>query len=194
MPLAVIFYDIKMFKVTNDIPKLFADFNNANTKGRLRLTTNGTLADIKRLNLELKEGMQVFIDDNDTLTTIGYIRYSDEEKIWVAEINWNDIQHSDNLLDGSRKIEIEKQFKNYRQLLQNAKSIETDKSLEKQYDLHLNWLDKIEIAFNNNDIILLTNLIEQESRSYGWSYLPNDYGEKVETAFWNLKKLINDKG
>jgi hypothetical protein len=42
------------------------------------------------------------------------------------------------------------------------------------------------------DTALLTNLIEQESRSYGWSYLPNDYGEKVETAFWNLKKIIVD--
>ncbi len=82
-----------MIRVTVDIPKRFADFNNADSKGRLRLTTNGTLADLTRLNLELKEGMRVLIDDDETLTTIGYIRYSDEEKIWVAEINWDNIQH-----------------------------------------------------------------------------------------------------
>ena len=70
--------------------------------------------------------------------------------------------------------------------------IEKDVSFINQYSSHLEWLDKIEIAFNNNDTALLTNLIEQESRSYGWSYLPNDYGEKVETAFWNLKKIIVD--
>ncbi len=68
--------------------------------------------------------------------------------------------------------------------------IEKDVSFINQYSSHLEWLDKIEIAFNNNDTALLTNLIEQESRSYGWSYLPNDCGEKVETAFWNLKKII----
>ena len=71
-------------------------------------------------------------------------------------------------------------------------TIEKDISFIKQYSSHLEWLDKIENAFSNNDTVLLTNLIEQESRSYGWSYLPNDYGEKVETAFWNLKKIIAD--
>lgn len=69
-------------------------------------------------------------------------------------------------------------------------TIEKDTSFINQYSSHLEWLDKIEIAFNNNDTALLTTLIEQESRSYGWSYLPNDYGEKVETAFWNLKIII----
>lgn len=69
-------------------------------------------------------------------------------------------------------------------------TIEKDVSCINQYSSHLEWLDIFEIAFNNNDIALLTNLIEQESRSYGWSYLPNDYGEKVETAFWNLKRII----
>ena len=175
-----------------DIPKLFADFNNTDRQGRVRLNTNGTFADIKRLNIELKEGMQVFLDDDDTLTTIGNIKYSNEEKIWIAEINWNNIHHSDNIIDNLKKTEVQKQFKNYRQLLLNAKSFEPDKSLEKQYENHFHSLDKIETAFNNNDTISLAHLIEQESRSYGWSYLPNDYGEKVETAFWHLKKLINN--
>ena len=74
-----------------DIPKLFADFNNVDRQKRVRLNTNGTFADIKRINIELKEDMQVFLDDDDTLRTIGIIKYSDEEKIWVAEINWNNI-------------------------------------------------------------------------------------------------------
>lgn len=175
-----------------EIPKLFADFNNADEHRRVRLNTKGTFADIKKLNLELKDGMQVFLDDNDSLTTIGYIKYSYEEKIWVAEINWGDIKHNDNLLDVLSNTEVQKQFAVYRQLLLNAKSIETDKAFVKQYDDHLNSVDEIIAAFNNNNTTLLTKLIEQESRYYGWSYLPNDYGEKVETAFWNLKKLITN--
>ena len=72
-----------------DIPKLFADFNNADQHGRVRLKTNGTFADIKKWNLKLKKGMQVLLDDNDSLTTVGQLKYSDEENIWVAEINWD---------------------------------------------------------------------------------------------------------
>ena len=82
-----------------EIPKLFADFNNADQLGRVRLNTNGTFEDIKNLNIELKEGMQIFLDDDDCLTTIGQVKYSDEENIWVAEINWNDIKHDGVLHD-----------------------------------------------------------------------------------------------
>ena len=72
-------------------------------------------------------------------------------------------------------------------------TIKMDASFINQYSKHLEWLDKIEYAFYSNDTAFRTNFIEQESRSYGWSYLPNDYGEKVETAFCNLKRLITDK-
>ena len=88
----------------------------------------------------------------------------------------------------SQKVQLK--FKEYRALLSTALTIEKDISLINQYSMHLEWLDKIENSFENNDTALLKNLIEQESRSYGWSYLPNDHGEKVETAFWNLKKII----
>src|SRR5690606_21438138 len=135
-------------------------------------------------------GIKVLLNDNDSLTTIGNVKYSDEEKIWVAEISWDNINHNDRLLDGLSNTEVQKQLVIYRQLLLNAKSIETDKSFVKQYDDHLNTLDEIAIAVNHNNILLLTKLIEQESQYYGRSYLPNDYGEKVETAFWNLQKLI----
>ena len=87
-------------------------------------------------------------------------------------------------------VNIDAQFKEYHKLLLNAKTIENDISYINAYTGHLNWLDKIENAFNNNDQSLLTSLIEQESRSYGWGFLPNEHGEKVEAAFWNLKRLI----
>lgn len=88
------------------------------------------------------------------------------------------------------KSEIELKFLEYRELLFVAKEKETDISLIKKYDSYIESLNEIEKAFFANDIALLANLIERESRSYGWSYLPNDYGEKAETAFWNLKKVL----
>ena len=81
------------------IPKLFVDFQNADQQGRLRLITTGTLADIKKQNLELIDGMKVSLNDGETLTTIGYVKYSDEEKIWVAEINWDNLKCRDNFFD-----------------------------------------------------------------------------------------------
>ena len=72
-----------------DIPKIFADFNNADNTGKVRLNTSGSLKDIQRLQIDLKEGMKIFLDDQDGLVTMGQLRYSEEEKIWVAEINWD---------------------------------------------------------------------------------------------------------
>ena len=71
-----------------DIPTISADFNNADRYGRVRLNTKGTFEDIDRLKIEFKENMKVLLDDNDGLTTIGNLKYSVEENIWVAEINW----------------------------------------------------------------------------------------------------------
>ena len=72
-----------------DIPKISVDFNNADQKGRIRLNTVGTFRDIERLQIELKEGMEVLLDDDEGLTTTGHLMFSNEEKIWVAEINWD---------------------------------------------------------------------------------------------------------
>lgn len=36
--------------------KIFVDFNNADSNGRIRLNTNGTLSDIEKYKIELLEG------------------------------------------------------------------------------------------------------------------------------------------
>ena len=75
--------------------KIFADFNNADSIGRVRLTTNGTLRDLQNANIVLRKGMEVLLDDEDSLTAEGKIEYSEEEKIWVARIDWNRLIHKD---------------------------------------------------------------------------------------------------
>ena len=76
------------------IEVIFVDFNNADEKGRVRLSTNGSLNDIKNKNIELVEWKKVLLDDYDDLKTFGTLYFSNEENIWVAEINWDDIQHN----------------------------------------------------------------------------------------------------
>ncbi len=68
--------------------KIFADFNNADTSGRVRLNTIGSLNDIHKLGDNFKENIYVLLDDLDRLQIFGRVKYSDEEKIWVAEIDW----------------------------------------------------------------------------------------------------------
>ena len=72
--------------------KLFVDFNNADSYGRIRLNTNGTLEDIRNAKVVLHNDMKVTLDDSDGLRVLGYIEFSTEEKIWVAKINWNEIE------------------------------------------------------------------------------------------------------
>jgi hypothetical protein len=72
--------------------KVFADFNNADSKGRIRLTTAGTLNDLKRMNIKLESGIEILLDDDEGLVASGIVLFSDEENIWVAKINWDELK------------------------------------------------------------------------------------------------------
>ena len=76
-----------------EIEVIFADFNNADKKGRVRLNTNGSLADIRDKNIELVSGKKIMIDDHQELTAFGILHFSNEENLWVVEINWDAIQY-----------------------------------------------------------------------------------------------------
>jgi hypothetical protein len=72
--------------------KIYADFNNADSKGRLRLAIHGSEKDIKAQNLELFSGMKIIVHDDDELSADAEVMFSEEEKIWVAKIDWSKIQ------------------------------------------------------------------------------------------------------
>ncbi|MBN8787898.1 MAG: hypothetical protein J0I84_12470 [Terrimonas sp.] len=74
--------------------KIFVDFNNADSKGRIRLNTDGTLKDIKKKEIKLEIGLEIILSDYDEFETLGVIEFSLEEKIWVARIDWNALTHS----------------------------------------------------------------------------------------------------
>jgi hypothetical protein len=74
-----------------ELNKIFADFHNADIKGRVRLNTNGTLDDLKNKNIKLEPGLEILLDDDDGLSVKGIIQFSEEEKMWVAEIDWDQL-------------------------------------------------------------------------------------------------------
>ena len=74
--------------------RVFADFHNADAKGRVRLNCAGTAADLERQKIVLRDGQSLIIYSEE-LEVEGVVHYSEEEKLWTAVIDWNAIQEVD---------------------------------------------------------------------------------------------------
>ncbi len=72
-------------------PRVFADFHNADVKGRLRLNCNGTVEDLACQKIFLEEGQSLILYSED-LEVDGVVRYSQKENLWVAVIDWDAIR------------------------------------------------------------------------------------------------------
>jgi hypothetical protein len=72
-------------------PRIFVDFHNADTQGRLRLNCIGTVEDLARQQISLQDGQSLVLYSED-LEVDGVVRYSKEEKLWVAVIDWDAIR------------------------------------------------------------------------------------------------------
>jgi hypothetical protein len=71
--------------------RVFADFQNADSQGRLRLNCIGTIEDLSRQGTKLINGEKISIYSEE-LEADAVVSYSDEEKIWVATIDWDKIR------------------------------------------------------------------------------------------------------
>ncbi len=70
---------------------VYADFHNADTEGRLRLNTVGTIRDLSRQNITLRDGLALTLHDEE-LEVDGQVRFSPGEHLWVAAIDWDAIR------------------------------------------------------------------------------------------------------
>lgn len=70
------------------LPAIYADFMNADPRGRVRLNAVGTVESLGRLGVRLAEGLRIVIHD-DELEADGVVSYSADEHLWVASIDWN---------------------------------------------------------------------------------------------------------
>jgi hypothetical protein len=75
------------------VPTIYADFNNADKLGRIRLNTNGTLEDFRTLGIQPAPEMRVFLSDQEELCAEGTVEW-DEIEGWVARIDWNNLVSS----------------------------------------------------------------------------------------------------
>ena len=72
-------------------PRVFADFHNADVKGRVRLNCAGTVEDLACQKISLQEGQSLILYSED-LEVDGVVRYSEKENLWVAVIDWDAIR------------------------------------------------------------------------------------------------------
>lgn len=71
--------------------KIYCDFQNADKEGNIRLNTQGTIDDLMLLDIALEPNMEILVSDGE-LEACGLVKFSDEEKLWVAEIDWKMIR------------------------------------------------------------------------------------------------------
>jgi hypothetical protein len=72
-------------------PSIYADFNNADPQGCLRLNCIGTIQDLSRQGVRLREGLELTLHD-EGLEAEGEAHFSSEEQVWVARIDWRKIR------------------------------------------------------------------------------------------------------
>jgi len=79
-----------------NLSRVFVDFHNADEQGRLRLNCIGTIEDLARQQAELENGQQLTLYSED-LEVDGIVQFSEDEKVWVATIDWNQIKQFEQL-------------------------------------------------------------------------------------------------
>ncbi|MCL1473589.1 hypothetical protein [Argonema antarcticum] len=77
--------------------KIFADFHNADKKGRLRLNCVGTIEDLSCQNIKLQNG-QLLTLYSEELEADGVVQYSEEESLWVAVIDWQLLREVEDII------------------------------------------------------------------------------------------------
>lgn len=65
---------------------IFADFNNVDEEGCVRLNCNQTFEDIESQGIKLKSGLKIKLTDGE-LVTEGRVMYSKIEEIWTVLLN-----------------------------------------------------------------------------------------------------------
>jgi hypothetical protein len=83
--------------------RVFADFNNADEQGHLRLNPIGTIDDLVNPNIELQDG-KIMTFYSEDLEVDGIIKHSQEENILVAIINSDNIRQAEEIKVSKRKF------------------------------------------------------------------------------------------
>jgi hypothetical protein len=79
-----------MGSASGGTPTVRVDFQNADARGRIRLNISGAEQDIATQNIELRPGLWLHLVDAELAAT-GEVTWSDDEQLWVAVVNWDEV-------------------------------------------------------------------------------------------------------
>jgi hypothetical protein len=71
--------------------RVYADLQNRDAVGGVRLNGVGTIEDLAREGVELKDGQSIVVYDED-LEADGVVRFSSHEGLWIAQIDWQRVR------------------------------------------------------------------------------------------------------
>lgn len=71
--------------------RIYADFQNSDTHGRVRLNTVGALRDLQTLGIALSDNLAIVVY-SDEFEADGRAQFSVDENIWVAQIDWKQLR------------------------------------------------------------------------------------------------------
>ena len=74
--------------MTTDPPRVYADTQNADSLGRLRLNRVGTARDLARLRIVLRDGLRLCLHDDEELEAEGMVRFDPESNGRTAVVDW----------------------------------------------------------------------------------------------------------
>jgi hypothetical protein len=83
-------------------PLVYADFHNADAGGRLRLNSIGTIRDLSRQGITLRQGLPLILHDEE-LEADAEVSFSPDEHLWVAAIDWDAIRPWQELREGESR-------------------------------------------------------------------------------------------
>ena len=75
--------------------RIFADFNNMDGRGRVRLNCIGSLEDIERLGDQIKIGATVILDEPYEFEVRAVLDYDEQQGTWVGHPDWDTVTHHD---------------------------------------------------------------------------------------------------
>ena len=76
--------------------RVFADFHNTDTVGRIRLNCIGTIEDLASQGIKLQSGQELTLYSEE-LEVSGIVEYSQLENIFVVVIDWDKIREVEEL-------------------------------------------------------------------------------------------------
>jgi hypothetical protein len=71
--------------------RVWVDFNNCDRERRVRLNSSGTVQDLGRQGITLRDGLELVLYCLE-LEAQGTVAYSTDEGLWVAVVDWADVR------------------------------------------------------------------------------------------------------